>query len=223
MNPVEQVLQAKRTAFEASFQASRTIPSNRFSSELKQAITSKTSSGKENQTNKSDLSYQMDRAKEIYTKLLHGGGASSSPSAVDAHSLEQTDTSAPITDSRFKPIAAQNEGKYQAFIEKASATYNVPAALIKRIIEVESGFNPNAISSAGATGLMQLMYGTDRTDPETNIMQGTKQLAGYIKQYDGDLKLALAAYNAGPGNVKKYGGVPPFKETIQYIDKILTK
>ncbi|HAA6942939.1 TPA_asm: lytic transglycosylase domain-containing protein, partial [Listeria monocytogenes] len=120
-----------------------------------------------------------------------------------------------------KPISAENEGKYSDLIKTSAAKYGVPEALIKRVIQVESNFNPNVVSSAGATGLMQLMYGSNRTDPATNIDAGTKQLAGYIKKYDGDLKLALAAYNAGPGNVRKYGGVPPFKETQNYLTKII--
>ncbi|WP_099222109.1 lytic transglycosylase domain-containing protein [Listeria costaricensis] len=222
MNPVEQALQTKRAAFEAAFQPSQEAArSSHFSSELAEAVTSQTSTNAASSPNTTDLSYQMARAKEVYDKLLQGVAAPPA-SIANQPAAEKTATSS-STDDRFQPISAQNEGKYQELIAKAAATYNVPEALIKRIIEVESGFNPNAVSSAGATGLMQLMYGTNRTDPETNIMQGTKQLAGYIKQYDGDLSLALAAYNAGPGNVKKYGGVPPFKETIQYIDKILAK
>lgn len=113
-------------------------------------------------------------------------------------------------------------------ITKASEKYGVPEALIYKVIETESYFNTNCVSSVGATGLMQIMpfnneyLGiSDATDPYQNIMGGVKLLKQYIDMYDGDLKLGLAAYNAGPGNVNKYNGVPPFSETQNYIRKIL--
>lgn len=115
-----------------------------------------------------------------------------------------------------------------SIITMASEKYNIPEALIYKVIETESYFNINCISNVGATGLMQIMpfnnssLGiTDATDPYQNIMGGVKLLRQYIDMYDGDIKLGLAAYNAGPGNVNKYNGVPPFKETQNYIRKIL--
>lgn len=113
-------------------------------------------------------------------------------------------------------------------ISKASEKYDVPEALIYKIIETESYFNNDCVSSVGATGLMQIMPFNNEylgisnaKDPYQNIMGGVKLLKQYINMYDGDLKLGLAAYNAGPGNVNKYNGVPPFKETQNYIRKIL--
>ena len=113
-------------------------------------------------------------------------------------------------------------------IRKASERYDVPEPLIYKVIETESYFNTSCVSSAGATVLMQIMpfnneyLGiSDATDPYQNIMGGVKLLKQYIDMYDGDLKLGLAAYNAGPGNVNKYNGVPPFNETQNYIRKIL--
>lgn len=113
--------------------------------------------------------------------------------------------------------------------EKASQKYQVPIALLKAVAKAESDFNPNDVSSAGAMGIMQLMPETakglgvtDPFDPEQNIMGGAKYLADKLAMYDGNIELALAAYNAGSGNVAKYGGVPPFKETQNYIKKVLS-
>ena len=115
----------------------------------------------------------------------------------------------------------------EAIFKKAADTYDVPEELLKAMAKAESGFNPDAVSKCGAQGIMQLMPATARAlgvtdpfDPEQNIMGGAKYISDKIKAYDGDITLALAAYNAGPGNVAKYGGVPPFAETQNYIKKI---
>lgn len=111
--------------------------------------------------------------------------------------------------------------------EEASKTYNVPKNLIKAIAKAESDFNPNATSRKGAQGVMQLMPGTakelgvsDAYDPYQNIMGGTKYIAQMLQSFNGDVTLALAAYNAGSDKVSKYGGVPPYEETRNYIAKI---
>lgn len=127
----------------------------------------------------------------------------------------------------FSAYLNENKSLDEIF-ERASQKYNVPVNLLKAIAKAESDFNPNAVSKAGAQGIMQLMPGTakelgvtDAFDPEQNIMGGSKYIADLLKRYNGDTKLALAAYNAGMGNVKKYGGVPPFKETQNYVVKVM--
>ncbi|WP_306819200.1 transglycosylase SLT domain-containing protein [Archangium lipolyticum] len=125
-------------------------------------------------------------------------------------------------------LSGFSSNKYDNIIKVMSKKYNVPARLIKAVIQAESGFNPNATSPAGAKGLMQLMPETAkglgvkvRSDPRQSIEGGTKYLSQMLKRYKGDERLALAAYNAGPGNVDKYKGVPPFSETQAYVKKIL--
>ncbi len=114
-----------------------------------------------------------------------------------------------------------------AIFAEAAERYNVPLNLLKAIGKAESGFNANAVSPAGAQGVMQLMPATakalgvdDPFDARSNIMGGARYIAEKLNQYNGDIELALAAYNAGSGNVAKYGGVPPFTETRNYIARI---
>ena len=113
------------------------------------------------------------------------------------------------------------------YIQAASLRHGVPQELIKAICVAESGMNPLAESHAGAKGLMQLMpitakeVGvTDVWDPEQNINGGTKYIAKMISMF-GDYKTALAAYNAGPGNVRKHKGIPPFEETQVYVERVM--
>lgn len=127
---------------------------------------------------------------------------------------------------KFSSFLGETKSLDQIFTE-AAETYDVPVNLLKAIGKAESNFDPNVVSSAGACGVMQLMPKTaeylgvkDSFDPEQNIMGGAKYISQMLKKYDGDVKLALAAYNAGSGNVAKYGGIPPFEETQNYVVKV---
>jgi soluble lytic murein transglycosylase-like protein len=129
----------------------------------------------------------------------------------------------------FHPLFAhtQRELRFNDMVIKAAQRHNVDAALIKAIIMAESGYNHRAISKKGAVGLMQLMPSTasalgvtDPFNPELNVNGGVKYFKRLLNQFKGDLELALAAYNAGSGKVKKYNGIPPFKATRIYIQKV---
>jgi soluble lytic murein transglycosylase-like protein len=117
----------------------------------------------------------------------------------------------------------------EALISRYAAKNGLSPDLVRAVIQAESGGNAHSVSAVGAKGLMQLMpdtaqaYGVqDVFDPEQNIAAGTRHLAGLMREFNGDLPQALAAYNAGSAAVRKYGGVPPFAETQQYVHRILT-
>ncbi|MFO7445044.1 MAG: transglycosylase SLT domain-containing protein [Ignavibacteriaceae bacterium] len=119
--------------------------------------------------------------------------------------------------------------QYEKYIDEASEKFGVNKNLIKSVILTESAANEKAVSKAKAKGLMQLIDSTASDmgvnnvwNPRENIMGGTKYLSQMLRQYNGDLKLALAGYNAGPGNVNKYNGVPPFDETKKYITRVMS-
>ena len=126
------------------------------------------------------------------------------------------------------PTTADASTPYAAEIDAAAARYGVDPALVRAVIQTESGFDPAATSQAGAAGLMQLMPGTARSlgvdpyDPVQAIDGGTRFLAEQLRRFGGDQKLALAAYNAGPGAVERFGGIPPFAETQGYVQKVLS-
>ncbi|PID45937.1 MAG: lytic transglycosylase [Proteobacteria bacterium] len=117
---------------------------------------------------------------------------------------------------------------YKNIIRAYAAKYGVEEALIYSVVKQESCFNEKALSRAGAIGLMQLMPATashlnikDPWNPEQNIRGGVKYLSHMLKRFNGNTKFALAAYNAGPGKVERYGGIPPYRETRDYVKKIM--
>ena len=128
------------------------------------------------------------------------------------------------------PSYSRNKNAFDHIIQQAAQQHGVSEGLIKAVMHTESGFNVNARSPVGAQGLMQLMPATARRfnvsnayDPHENIMAGAKYLAWLLKRFNGNTTLALAGYNAGEGNVAKYGGVPPFRETQDYVRRVTSR
>jgi soluble lytic murein transglycosylase-like protein len=126
-----------------------------------------------------------------------------------------------------KPVTPFRDAPYGQFIQSAATRFNVDADLITSVIAIESNYNPKAVSRRNARGLMQLVPGTavrlgvqNIFDPRENIDAGTRYLGELLHRYDNDLVLALAAYNAGPERVQRYGRVPPYAETMSYVRRV---
>ena len=164
------------------------------------------------------------------------GSPSATASQVPAGDFAAALQAATMADSS-SPTAAQDQsaagasadgGEYDSVIEQASERYGIDPAVLHGLIQQESGFDPSAQSSAGASGLTQLMPGTASSmgvanplNPTESIEGGARYLSRLMSQFGGNTEDALAAYNAGPGAVQQYGGIPPYAETQSYVSKVL--
>jgi soluble lytic murein transglycosylase-like protein len=160
---------------------------------------------------------QQDFAAIVRAQLAAENGQGDASGAGAGAAIGAINAPAMVPPAQIDSLVSQN-----------SAQWNVDPALVKAIIANESGFNANATSNVGAQGLMQLMPGTaqglgvtNAYDPAQNVWGGTKYIKGLLDRFNGDVKMAVAAYNAGPGAVEKYGGVPPYAETQNYVQNVL--
>jgi len=152
--------------------------------------------------------------------------APATPPTVNEIAPEPDASSVAIAEQSIRPAA----GEYDHIIDEAAEKHAVDPQLIRAVIMQESGGNPRAVSAKGAKGLMQLMDGTaamlgvtDPFDVRQNIFGGVKYLSLMLKKFGGDIKKALAAYNAGPGAVEKYGGIPPYEQTRNYVAAVIDR
>lgn len=163
----------------------------------------------------------------VYTNVPPKGAA-----ALKARKLPGTFRPSPSKWSGSHKLTAsmrELSSRYEEWIEAAAARYRIPANLVRAVMHVESAFDPTAVSDKGASGLMQLMpqtarelYVRDIFDPKENIEGGTRYLRVLANEFDGDMVQMVAAYNAGPNAVRKFGGkVPPFEETQAYVRRVV--
>lgn len=163
----------------------------------------------------------------LYLSQDRAGGFVDVPTA-NVVRYEQDDSPQPASSEKITQSTAPKPIDVNAAVEAASRTHFIDPDLIASVIHAESRFNPRAVSPKGAQGLMQLMPGTasklgvtDAFDPNANVDGGTRYLRELLLKYDDDLIKALAAYNAGPHRVDQYRGVPPYRETRQYVANII--
>jgi soluble lytic murein transglycosylase-like protein len=176
------------------------------------------------------------RVSELEAMIAAANGGSPSPAAGSSTSFDQQlsqatgaqATSATAATGTSSTATGSGSVPYEQQIDAAAQKYGIDPAVLKGLVKQESGFNPNAGSPAGAQGLTQLMPGTaaalgvtDVHDPAQSIDGGARYLKQQLDRFGGDYSKALAAYNAGPGAVQRYGGVPPYAETQNYVKSIL--
>lgn len=175
---------------------------------------------------------RAEAAKQSNTDDFAAALADSTKALENSQNTSQTGTTGADTSgiSAAQTTASSansyTSGELDSIFEEAANSYGVSSIILKSIAKAESGFNPSAVSNAGAVGIMQLMPSTaaalgvsNSYDARENIMGGAKYISQLLSNYQGNISLALAAYNAGSANVDKYGGIPPFTETQNYVKK----
>ena len=174
--------------------------------------------GFNNLTNRTGFDSALERVREISERV----------SEIEKSVQEKTKTTFSNVMKDLSSVVQRQ--KVESLIHIASREHNIDPKLVRAVIEQESGFNPNAVSKKGALGLMQLMPETarmmgakDPLNPLENIRAGTKYLSSLLNRYRGDVVLALSAYNAGPNNVDRFKGIPPYKETKNYVKGVISK
>lgn len=176
----------------------------------------------------SNLDITISRIREIETRISHIDNKMGTMLGVNNTGTKSFNK---VLDEKIKeaekPVSKKDDSSIEKLIEKYSKENNLNKDLVNAVIKTESNYDTEAVSRAGAQGLMQLMPLTaqslgvnDPFDPEQNIAGGTKYLRNLINRYN-SVELGLAAYNAGPNTVNKYGGVPPYEETRNYVKKVL--
>ncbi|NLL66502.1 MAG: lytic transglycosylase domain-containing protein [Clostridiaceae bacterium] len=194
-------------------------------------------------SNKTGFAKELENASALSESAAALAGSAIKPGESAAPIIEMEPSAESSKKTKYPLVSGSYESVYprlsqtqinelmpriDAAINTYSKQFGLDPKLVRAVIKEESGFQPFALSTSGAMGLMQLMPGTaeglgvtDAYNIEQNILGGTQYLYYQLKAFDGDLKLALAAYNAGPNAVKKYGGIPPYTQTQNYVKKVM--
>lgn len=221
------------TSFEDMFKEQRLTKQSKAddteNAASKAGTTSETSSTEKSES-ASDAVSGRDKNSEGQGIIFRNPSNGTRVRYVDVSDSAKEDTSVAASkgaDTKTTTASSMKTTKYDKYFKKAALKYGVSESLLKAIAKAESNFNAKDVSSAGAMGVMQLMPATaeglgvkDPYDPEQNIMGGAKCISLKLKEFKGDVKLALAAYNAGSGAVRKYGGVPSYCRT--YVNRVLS-
>ena len=182
-------------------------------------------------------SYRVE-GELITVALRRGGEATFDRSLVARIAADEIPEPDPTTEALSTPVTVMqasgstleelNQRPFAEMIESIAARHGVSPVLVHAVVRAESNYQPRARSTKGARGLMQVLPSTARQlragnlfDPQSNLDAGVRYLKGLLAEFEFDLPLAVAAYNAGPGAVRRYGGVPPFAETRSYVDRVL--